>query len=87
MEEKSVNEKYVELKNMMKQKYDHQIRAIASANNVDLGIAFDMLEANFRYGEAKADYKYINEEEAQKEFDELRDISKEIAIDLGLKVD
>lgn len=87
MEEKSLQEQYVEKKEEIKRKYELPIRLLGIANGVDVGVAFDMLEANFRHGEAKADYKYINEEEAQKDFDELRELSRQRAIELGLIVE
>lgn len=67
---------YKEKKEKIMEKYDRAIRAIAYANNVDMGVALDMLEENvLRDGR----YAYVNVEEAKKDFEELDEIAKGIA--------
>lgn len=67
---------YTEKKEEMMAKYDEVIRALAKANNVDMGIAFDMFTSNVVHG---GTYPYIkfDEEEAKKDFEELLRIAKE----------
>ena len=58
------------------EKHIRAIRAIAYANNVDMGVALDMLEENvLRDGK----YAYVKVEEAKKDFEELDEIAKGIA--------
>ena len=60
--------KYAEKKVEMANKYRHAIYAIALANNVDIGVAQDMLESNILQG---GSYPYVNAEEFKKDFYEL----------------
>jgi hypothetical protein len=61
---------YIAKKDEMLEKYDDVIRALAKANNVDMGIAFDMFTSNVVHG---GTYPYIkfDEEEAKRDFEEL----------------
>lgn len=64
---------YREKKEQMMEKYDFAIRAIAVANNVDMGVAFDMLKSNMTRG---GNYAYVNAEEFNKDYEELLEIAK-----------
>ena len=69
--------KYRELNNIMKDKYKDVIHAIAVKNNVDLGVALDMLKANARGG----NYEYDGEfdlTDLKRDCEELREISEKI---------
>lgn len=57
-----------EKKEKLMEKYDKAIRAIAIANDVDMGVAFDMLVANEVNG---GKYTYVNKEEFAKDYEEL----------------
>lgn len=58
------------------EKWLEPIRALAKANNVDLGVAFDMFVSNVIHD---GTYPYIkfDEEEAKKDLEELLGIAKE----------
>lgn len=45
----ALNELFKEQQRMMELKYQAAIAGISRANNVDLGVAFDMLLANYRF--------------------------------------
>lgn len=64
---------FAEKKEEMEAKYERAINAIAEANNVDVGVAFDMLEANvLRDGKyAIAPFGYVDVEEYTKDNAEL----------------
>ena len=63
---------YAEKKEAMKVKYSHAINAISLANDVDLGVAFDMLDANvLRNGK----YTFVNEQEYAIDSEELQKIA------------
>lgn len=55
-------------------KYDEQIRAIAKANDVDMGVALDMFKSNIMHN-GKYPYIKLDEEEARKDFEELLQIA------------
>lgn len=59
---------FKEKKEKLVEKYDKAIRAIAMANDVDMGVAFDMLVANEVNG---GKYTYVNKEEFAKDYEEL----------------
>lgn len=59
---------FKEKKEKLMEKYDKAIRAIAIANDVDMGVAFDMLIAN-EINEGT--YAYVNKEEFAKDYEEL----------------
>lgn len=63
---------YKEKKEELMEKYDRSIRAIAVANDCDMGVAFDRLISNVMYGK---NYPYVKEEEAKKDFEELLGIA------------
>lgn len=66
---------YKEKKEKIMEKYDRAIRAIAVANDVDMGVALDMLEENvLRAGT----YPYVNIEEARKDFEELDGLAEAV---------
>lgn len=65
---------YKEKKEELMEKYDRVIRAIAVANDCDMGVAFDMLTSNIVHD---GNYPYVKEEEAKKDFEELLRIAKE----------
>jgi hypothetical protein len=58
---------YKEMKEKLVEKYDRAIRAIAVANDVDMGIAFDMLCSNVVHGDNNP---YVKAE-AKQDFEEL----------------
>ncbi|MBO5179260.1 MAG: hypothetical protein J6B87_02815 [Clostridia bacterium] len=63
---------YKEKKRMINEKYVDAIRAIAIANDCDMGVAYDKLKYNIMDG---GNYPYVNEAEARKDFEELRNIA------------
>ena len=65
---------FKEKKEEMMEKYQYAINAISVANNVDVGVAFDMLLSNANgVGEH---YDYVNEEELKKDAQELEALVK-----------
>lgn len=64
---------YIEKKKEMMAKYERAIFAVADANEVDIGVGFDMLKSNIIQG---AKYQYVNEEEFKKDYDELLELAK-----------
>jgi hypothetical protein len=64
---------YKTKKEEMIEKYDRPIRALAVANDVDMGIAFDMLEANINNG---GTYPYVKVEEFKKDWQELIELAE-----------
>ena len=68
---------YKEKKEEMMTKYDEVIRAIAKANDVDMGVAFDMFKTNIVHD---GNYPYVkfDVEEAKKDFTELLGIADAI---------
>lgn len=64
---------YKEKKEELKKKYEAPTRAIAIANDVDMGIAFDMLETNINNG---GTYPYVKVEEFKKDWQELIDLAE-----------
>ncbi len=65
---------YKEKKEELMKKYEVPTRALAIANGVDMGIAFDMLEANINRG---GTYPYVKVEEFKKDWQELIEFGKE----------
>lgn len=63
---------YKEKKEELMEKYDRVIRAIAVANDCDMGVAFDKLCSNVVHGDKNP---YVKEEEAKKDFEELLGIA------------
>lgn len=59
---------YKEKKDEMRKKYEYAINAISVANNVDVGVAFEMLRADIIDG---AKYPIVNLEEFKADYDEL----------------
>lgn len=68
-EKKTFKEKKLE----MREKYLDAIRAISIANNVDMGVAQDMLESIVIYGKA---YPIVKMEDFKKDYEELTSLSK-----------
>lgn len=64
---------YEEMKEKLMEKYDRATRAIAVANDVDMGVAFDMLCTNVTKGDM---YPYVKAE-AKQDFEELLKIAGE----------
>lgn len=65
---------YGEKKEAMMKKYEDATRTLALANDVDMGVAFDMLEANIN---RSGTYPYVKEEEFKKDWQELIEFGKE----------
>lgn len=59
---------YKTKKEEMMKKYEGATRALAIANDMDMGVAFDMLEANVNRG---GTYPYVKEEEFKKDWQDL----------------
>lgn len=47
-----MNELFIAKKEELEKKYDARVRGISKANNVDMGVAFDMFVANAERGTA-----------------------------------
>lgn len=56
----------------MMAKHDRAITAIAYANNVDMGVAFDMLKSNMTRG---GSYPYVKVDEFMADMEELLKIA------------
>lgn len=65
---------FKEKKRFIEEKYNDAIRAIAIANDVDMGVAYDMLRNNVMDGGKNP---YVNMKEAKKDFEELKEIAAE----------
>lgn len=65
---------YKDKKHEIQRKYVEVIKAIAIANDVDMGVAYDMLKDNVMRNGKNA---YVNMEEARKDFEELKEIAAE----------
>ena len=65
---------YGEKKEEMMKKYEDATRAVAIANDVDMGVAFEMLESNINRG---GTYSYVKEEEFKKDYQELLELAKQ----------
>ena len=59
---------YNDKKEELKVKHERAVKAIAYANDVDMDIALDMLEANINH---EGKYPYVKEEEFKKDWQEL----------------
>lgn len=59
---------YNDKKEELKMKHERAVKAIAYANDVDMDIALDMLASNINNG---GTYKYVKEEEFEKDWQEL----------------
>lgn len=68
---------YKEKKEEIMSKYDEVIRALARANDVDMGIAFDMFKSNI-VNDGNYPYIKLDVEEAKKDFTELLEIADAI---------
>ena len=66
---------YKEVKEMLVEKYDRAIRAIAVANDCDMGVAFDKLCTNVLHD---GNYPYIKPE-AKEDFAKLLESAEESA--------
>lgn len=64
---------YNDKKEELKMKHERAVRALAYANDVDMDMALDMLEANINRG---ANYPYVKEEEFKKDWQELIELGK-----------
>ena len=71
-----VRKTYEEKKNEMMQKYDYAIKALSVANNVDMGVAFDMLKTNARVPQ---NYAYVNQDDLEKDYRELLEAAEDTA--------
>lgn len=71
-----VKKTYKEKKEEMMQKYDYAIKALSVANDVDMGVAFDMLKTNARVPQ---NYAYVNQAELEKDYNELLELAKNSA--------
>ena len=67
---------YKEKKKEIEEKYVEPIKAIAVANDVDMGVAYEMFKTNITQG-GKYQYAKFNEEEAKKDFEELIELAKQ----------
>lgn len=65
---------YKEKKRQINKKYDYAIAAIAFANDVDMGVAYDMLKDNVMNNGKNP---YVDMEAARKDFEELKEIAAE----------
>lgn len=82
----SLKEAYANKNAEMKEKYKDVIAAIATKQNVDLGVGFDMLKAVYRGGEnylEGVDVEF-NRDELMKDCAESMELSVKIADSLGL---
>ena len=77
----ALKEAYVVKNNEMKEKYKDLIAAIATKQNVDLGVGFDMLKAVYRGGENYLDGIDVefNKDEIMKDCSEYMELSVKIA--------
>ena len=73
-----LKEKYAAKTQEMKEKYADVINEIAAINVVDVGVAFEMLKAVCRGGEYAGDLEF-DFDELKKDYDELVEISMQIA--------
>ena len=64
---------YSEKKEELIKKHEDAVRALAVANDVDMDVALDMLEANINRG---GTYPYVKEEEFKKDWQELIEFGK-----------
>lgn len=71
MEEKKT---YEQKKKEMMEKYDYAIKSLSVANDVDMGVAFDMLKTNAR---VPHNYDYVNQEELEKDYRELLELAND----------
>ena len=76
--------KHEEKTKEMKEKYKEVIAEISRRHNVDLGVAYNMLQASVRGG-SYADGIEYNKEELEKDMKELEYYSLQNAINKGLK--
>ena len=65
---------YKDKKYEIQRKYVEAIKAIAIANDVDMGVAYDMLKDNVMNNGKNP---YVNMEAARKDFEELKEIAAE----------
>ena len=64
---------YKEKKEELMKKYERVIGAISIANDMDMGVAWDMLVSNVTRG---GTYPYVKEEEFKKDYQELLELAK-----------
>lgn len=65
---------YKDKKHEIQRKYVEAIKAIAIANDVDMGVGYDMLKDNVMNNGKNP---YVNMEAARKDFEELKEIAAE----------
>lgn len=65
---------YKDKKHEIQRKYVEAIKAIAIANDVDMGVGYDMLKDNVMNNGKNP---YVNVEAARKDFEELKEIAAE----------
>lgn len=65
---------YKDKKHEIQRKYVEAIKAIAIANDVDMGVAYDMLKDNVMNNGKNP---YVEMEAARKDFEELKEIAAE----------
>lgn len=65
---------YKDKKYEIQRKYVEAIKAIAIANDVDMGVAYDMLKDNVMNNGKNP---YVDMEAARKDFEELKEIAAE----------
>ena len=81
----SLREAYAAKKEEMKEKYKEAINAISDKHNVDVGVAFDMLEAVCRGGDYLDGIEVeVNKEELMRDYSEVIELSTKIADLLGI---
>lgn len=78
-------QKHEEKTKEIKEKYKEVINKISNKNNVDLGVAYNMLQASVRGG-TYADGIEFDKEALKKDMEELEYYSLQNAINKGLKV-
>lgn len=80
--EQKINDKRVEIKD----KFADVINEISAKHGVDTGVAFDMLLSTCRGGDYAEGFEF-DRAELQKDYDELKEMSKEFATMKGLVVE
>lgn len=80
--EQKINDKRVEIK----EKFADVINEISAKHGVDVGVAFDMLLSTCRGGDYAEGFEF-DRAELQKDYDELKEMSKEFATMKGLVVE
>lgn len=73
-----LKEKYAEKKQEIKEKFADVINEISVKHSVDVGVAYDMLVATCRGGDYAEGFDF-DKEELKKDYEELLDLSVQIA--------